>query len=87
MKFTNFTTSLCVGLGVLLGASGALSTMVTVLALREGVIPPTTNVDQVDPEIHVDVVRNEKRQTRAGTAVVNSFGFGGHNTALVLTRS
>ncbi|PRA83311.1 beta-ketoacyl synthase [Microbacterium sp. MYb66] len=73
--------------GHLLGASGALSAMVTVLALREGVIPPTTNVEQVDPEIHVEVVRNEKRQTRANTAVVNSFGFGGHNTALVLTRS
>ncbi|MGF2950708.1 beta-ketoacyl-[acyl-carrier-protein] synthase family protein [Microbacterium alcoholitolerans] len=73
--------------GHLLGASGALSAIVTVLALRNGVIPPTTNVEQVDPDIHLDVVQNEKRPTQAETAVVNSFGFGGHNTALVLTRA
>jgi 3-oxoacyl-[acyl-carrier-protein] synthase II len=73
--------------GHLLGGSGALSTLVAVLALQEGVVPPTTNLDQVDPEIEVDVVQNTKREVKADVAVVNAFGFGGHNVALVIARS
>ncbi|HEY8293789.1 MAG TPA: beta-ketoacyl-[acyl-carrier-protein] synthase family protein [Micrococcaceae bacterium] len=73
--------------GHLLGGSGALSTLATILALQEGVVPPTTNIEQVDPEIEVDVVQNSKREVKADVAVVNSFGFGGHNVALVIARS
>lgn len=73
--------------GHLLGASGALSSVATVLALREGIVPPTTNLDHIDPEIRLDIVQNKQRRTSANVAVVNAFGFGGHNTALVFARS
>jgi 3-oxoacyl-[acyl-carrier-protein] synthase II len=72
--------------GHLLGASGALSAVVTMLALREGVIPPTTNLDQLDPEIALDIVGIHSRQVSADVAIVNAFGFGGHNAALVISR-
>jgi 3-oxoacyl-[acyl-carrier-protein] synthase II len=72
--------------GHLLGAAGALGAMVTVLALERGVVPPTTNIDEIDPEIGVDVVANTARRVVTGAALVNAFGFGGHNATLVLTR-
>ncbi len=71
--------------GHLLGASGALGAMVAAQALREGRVPGTINADELDPEIEVDVIRS----TREGdfrAALVNAFGFGGHNVSLVLTR-
>lgn len=72
--------------GHLLGASGSLSAIASVMALREGVVPPTTNVGTIDPTIKLDVVANVKRELDARAAIVNSFGFGGHNAALVLSR-
>ncbi|WP_138445215.1 beta-ketoacyl-[acyl-carrier-protein] synthase family protein [Sinomonas susongensis] len=72
--------------GHLLGASGSLSAIASVMALREGVVPPTTNVGTIDPAIKLDVVANVKREVDARAAIVNSFGFGGHNAALVLSR-
>jgi 3-oxoacyl-(acyl-carrier-protein) synthase len=71
--------------GHLLGASGALSAMVAIQALRDGVIPPTGNLDRLDPLIDLDVVR-EPRETAATRALVNAFGFGGHNASLVVSR-
>jgi 3-oxoacyl-[acyl-carrier-protein] synthase II len=56
------------------------------MALREGVVPPTINVEKLDPAIKLDVVANVKREVDARAAIVNSFGFGGHNAALVLSR-
>ncbi|KHL03020.1 beta-ketoacyl-[acyl-carrier-protein] synthase family protein [Sinomonas humi] len=73
--------------GHLLGASGSLSAIASVMALREGVVPPTTNVGKIDPAIKLDVVANIKREVDARAAIVNSFGFGGHNAALVLSRA
>ena len=73
--------------GHLLGASGSLSAIASVMALREGVVPPTTNVTTIDPAIKLDVVANVKREVDARAAIVNSFGFGGHNAALVLSRA
>jgi 3-oxoacyl-[acyl-carrier-protein] synthase II len=73
--------------GHLLGASGALSTVATILALRDGVAPPTTNLDGQDPEIELDVVRNVARRITADHAVVNSFGFGGHNATVIVGRA
>lgn len=73
--------------GHLLGASGAVSTLATVMALRDGTIPPTTNLENQDPEIDLDVVANQARPTDARVAVVNSFGFGGHNVALVVSKA
>lgn len=75
--------------GHLLGGAGALETILTVLALHERVAPPTINVDNPDPELVLDLVRNTPRPLPAGdiAAVNNSFGFGGHNVALVVTSA
>ncbi len=71
--------------GHLLGAAGALESVFTVLALRNRLAPPTTNVDDLDPQVQLDVVRKEPRPLGDGQLVGlnNSFGFGGHNVALV----
>ncbi|WP_449385071.1 beta-ketoacyl-ACP synthase II [Cellulomonas soli] len=73
--------------GHLLGGAGALETIFTILALRDRQAPPTINVTDPDPELVLDLVRDTPRALRAGqvAAVNNSFGFGGHNVALVLT--
>lgn len=74
--------------GHLLGGAGALETIFTVLAVHERTAPPTINVDQPDPELVLDLVR-EPRSLRSGdvAAINNSFGFGGHNVALVVTNA
>lgn len=71
--------------GHLLGASGALGALAAVLALRDGVVPPTLNLDTQDPAIDLDVVR-ETTRTTARHALVNAFGFGGHSASLVVSR-
>jgi 3-oxoacyl-[acyl-carrier-protein] synthase II len=73
--------------GHLLGASGALGALATVRALEEGRIPPTANFETPDPEVDVDVVAGAARPTDARAAMVNAFGFGGHNVSLVLTKA
>lgn len=75
--------------GHLLGGAGALETIFTVLALRERTAPPTINVSQPDPELVLDLVRDTPRALAGGqlAAINNSFGFGGHNVALVLTTA
>ena len=73
--------------GHLLGASGALGALATVRALEEGLIPPTANFETPDPELDVDVVAGAARRTDAPAAMVNAFGFGGHNVSLVLSRA
>ena len=72
--------------GHLLGGAGALETIFTVLALLERQAPPTINVENPDPELVLDLVRDKPRALRDGQigAVNNSFGFGGHNVALVV---
>jgi len=72
--------------GHLLGGAGALETIFTILALRDRLAPPTINVDNPDPELVLDLVRDKPRALRDGdiAAVNNSFGFGGHNVALVV---
>jgi 3-oxoacyl-[acyl-carrier-protein] synthase II len=71
--------------GHLLGAAGALESVFSVLALQHRMAPPTTNVDDLDTQVHLDVVRKEPRPLGKGDLVAlnNSFGFGGHNVALV----
>jgi len=71
--------------GHLLGASGALGALVALLALRDGVVPPTLNLDALDPDVDLDVV-TAPRPTTARHALVDAFGFGGHSAALVLSR-
>ena len=73
-------------LGHSIGAVGALEAVLTVLAVRDGVIPPTLNLDNQDPEIDLDVVKGEPRYGQIDFALNNSFGFGGHNVALAFGR-
>ena len=73
-------------LGHSIGAVGALESILTVLALRDGVIPPTLNYETPDPEIDLDVVAGEPRYGEYKYAINNSFGFGGHNVALAFGR-
>ena len=70
-------------LGHSLGAAGAVEAVLTVQALRDGVIPPTRNLKALDPEIDLDVVADRPRHGDYRYAVTNSFGLGGHNVALV----
>jgi len=73
-------------LGHSIGAVGALESVLTVLALRDGVIPPTLNYETPDPEIDLDVVAGEPRYGEYNYAINNSFGFGGHNVALAFGK-
>ncbi|RMH31419.1 MAG: beta-ketoacyl-[acyl-carrier-protein] synthase II [Nitrospirae bacterium] len=72
--------------GHLLGAAGGVESIFTVLALHHGVIPPTINLEQNDPECDLDYVPWKARATRATAAVSNAFGFGGVNACLVFKR-
>jgi len=69
-------------LGHLLGAAGAVEAIATVLSIKEGLIPPTMNVEQLDPGVTHDVVTGEARKVDLTAAISDSFGFGGHNVAL-----
>ncbi len=71
--------------GHLLGGAGALESLVCVLAIRDGVVPPTINYSTTDPECDLDYVPNEAREVEVRTAMTNSFGFGGHNVSLIFT--
>jgi 3-oxoacyl-[acyl-carrier-protein] synthase II len=73
-------------MGHLLGAAGAVETAVCALAVREGYVPPTTNLVDPDPECSLDYVANTARERRLRHAMNNSFGFGGTNCALLLSR-
>jgi 3-oxoacyl-[acyl-carrier-protein] synthase II len=70
--------------GHLLGAAGGLEAAICALALRDGVLPPTINLDDPDPECDLDYVPHEARRVRVEHAMSNSFGFGGTNAAVVL---
>jgi 3-oxoacyl-[acyl-carrier-protein] synthase II len=70
--------------GHLLGAAGAIEAAVCVLALNRGMLPPTINLDQPDPECDLDYVPNKARKVDVKVAISNSFGFGGHNATLVI---
>lgn len=72
--------------GHLLGASGAVEAVFTVLTLEHGLVPPVRNLDKPADGIELDLVSGEPRRTPAGAALSTSFGFGGHNVALAFTR-
>jgi 3-oxoacyl-[acyl-carrier-protein] synthase II len=73
--------------GHLLGAAGAVEAIATILALRDGVIPPTINLDDMDDDVSLDVAANSARKASLTAAVNDSFGFGGHNVALAFRRA
>jgi 3-oxoacyl-[acyl-carrier-protein] synthase II len=72
--------------GHLLGGSGGIEAVACVLALRNGVVPPTINYNNPDPDCDLDVVPNTARELTLGTVLSNSFGFGGHNVCLAFRR-
>jgi 3-oxoacyl-[acyl-carrier-protein] synthase II len=72
--------------GHLLGASGGLEAMVCILAIYYGIIPPTINYEQPDPDCDLDYVPNVARKAVVDVALSNSFGFGGHNATLVFKK-
>jgi 3-oxoacyl-(acyl-carrier-protein) synthase len=69
--------------GHMLGGAGAMESIFCILTIRDGVIAPTINYTTPDPECDLDYVPNEARETTVTRAMTNSFGFGGHNVALI----
>ena len=72
--------------GHLLGAAGALEAAVCVQVIKDGLLPPTINYETPDPECDLDYVPNQARQKAVRHGMSNSFGFGGHNATLILSR-
>ncbi len=72
--------------GHTLGASGGIEAIFSVLAIRDGIVPPTIHLKHPDPECDLDYVANEAREKDVTIAMSNSFGFGGHNATLVFKK-
>lgn len=73
-------------MGHLIGAAGAMESAICIMAMRHGIVPPTINLTCPDPECDLDYVPNVARQVEVNIALSNSFGFGGHNSALVFRK-
>ncbi|GAB2976457.1 beta-ketoacyl-[acyl-carrier-protein] synthase family protein [Amycolatopsis acidiphila] len=74
-------------LGHLVGGAGAVEGIATLLAMYHGIVPATLNLTNLDPKVELDVVSGEPRKGEYTVAISNSFGFGGHNTALLFTAA
>jgi 3-oxoacyl-(acyl-carrier-protein) synthase len=72
--------------GHLLGAAGALEALICVKTLQDGILPPTINYETPDPECDLDYVPNHARPAIVQNIMSNSFGFGGHNASIILSR-
>jgi 3-oxoacyl-[acyl-carrier-protein] synthase II len=72
--------------GHTLGASGAIEAVISIMAIRSGIIPPTINLNHPDPRCDLDYVPNQSRRSTVNVAMSNSMGFGGHNTCLIFKR-
>jgi 3-oxoacyl-[acyl-carrier-protein] synthase II len=68
--------------GHLLGGAGGIESAICALAVKRGIVPPTINLDNPDPECDLDYVAHQAREKKVGLALNNSFGFGGHNATL-----
>jgi 3-oxoacyl-[acyl-carrier-protein] synthase II len=73
-------------IGHLIGGAGAVEAAICIMVIQHGIIPPTTNLTNPDPECDLDYVPNVARQVMVNTVLSNSFGFGGHNSALVFSQ-
>jgi 3-oxoacyl-[acyl-carrier-protein] synthase II len=72
--------------GHLIGCAGAIEPAICIMTILKGIVPPTINYENPDPECDLDYVPNKARQASVTTALTNSFGFGGHNSVLILRR-
>lgn len=72
--------------GHLLGAAGSVEFIASTLAIHEGIIPPTINYENPDPDCDIDCVPNKMRKAKVKVALTNAFGFGGHNATLVIKK-
>ena len=72
--------------GHLLGAGGALEAAICIMAMRDGLVPPTINLDEADPDCDLDYTPNRSRSRQIDISMSNSFGFGGHNSVLVFAK-
>jgi 3-oxoacyl-[acyl-carrier-protein] synthase II len=72
--------------GHLLGAAGGLESAIAALTLRNGILPPTINYENPDPECDLDYVPNEARKAEVRNVLSNSFGFGGTNATLIFSK-
>jgi 3-oxoacyl-(acyl-carrier-protein) synthase len=72
--------------GHMLGAAGAVEAMFCAQAIRDGIVPPTINLETPDPECDLDYVPGQARRMPVRVAMSNSFGFGGHNATIILRR-
>ena len=73
-------------IGHLMGAAGAVELITCILAIKNGVLPPTINLEHADPECDLDYIANKARKKEINTALSNSFGFGGNNSTIVVKR-
>jgi len=73
-------------MGHLIGAAGAAELITCVLAIRDGVVPPTTNLNDPDPQLDLDYVPNVPRKMNVNIAMKESFGFGGQNNVVIVKR-
>jgi 3-oxoacyl-[acyl-carrier-protein] synthase II len=73
-------------LGHLIGAAGSIEAIISILAIQNGLLPPTINLANPDPQCDLDYVPNAARPARIDVALSNSFGFGGHNVSLIFRR-
>ena len=78
------STKSCVG--HLLGAAGAIEAIFSILAIRDGIVPPTINLDNPSVETPIDLVPHQARKRDVDTVLSNSFGFGGTNASLIFRR-
>ena len=74
-------------MGHTFGAAGAVEAMMCILAVREGVLPPTINLRDPDPECDLDYVPNEAREAGVDVALSNAMGLGGHNACVLIGRA
>lgn len=72
--------------GHLLGGAGAIEAIICTLAIRDGILPPTINLESPDPKCDLDYVPNQARKAQIKVAMSNSFGFGGHNATIVIKQ-